>query len=344
MNKRENIYLIYTINSKINNMIIKIPTEVKSLINDMPYNKTVKIKAIKIYSALYIMSNRKNRFGYFSVPSEYLKSINVRYYKIIDYFEQVNIIQAYTRPIIDDNDIFNTINKKYYDVNKGICMKYKFLMDIENGETIDVDMTTNRRFRWYEIINKSLLESGYEVNITRDTYGRRVHHTAIRDYKQDFKDYYTIDSISSQPRLLYLIMKENGIIDNEYNNIFDNELDFYSELTHKLNLESRNDAKELFMFWINGNGYVPNFNIHTLFPIASKYIKNTKKGNYKNMGSILQRKESDIWIDDILNNIPCDWALPVHDSVIIKKQDVEYVLEYCKSKYPELRFKKEIIK
>ncbi len=325
-------------------MIVKIPTEVKSLINDMPYNKTVKMNAIKIYGALYIMSNRKNRFGYFPVPSEYLKSINVRYYKIIDYFEQNNLIQPYTRPVIDDNDVFNIKNKKYYDVTKGICMKYKFLLDVSKGDNIDIDMTTNRKFKWYEIINNSLLECGYEVNIKRDTFGRRVHHSAIRDYKEDFKGYFTIDSIASQPRLLYLIMKQNGIVDKEYNNIFENELDFYSEVTHKLNLESRQEAKDLFMFWINGNGYVTNFNIHTLFPVVSKYIKDTKKGNYKNMGSLLQRKESDIWIDDILNNIPCDWALPVHDSVIIKEEDVDSILEYCKNKYPDLRFKKEMIK
>lgn len=325
-------------------MIIPVPTEVKALINEMPYNKTVKMNAIKIYGALYIMSNRKNKFGYFSVPSEYLKSINVRYYKIIDYFESKNIIQAFTRPIIDENDIFNVINKKYYDVNKGLCMKYKFLLDVEKGDKVDIDMTSNRKFRWYEIINNSLLDCGYDVNITRDTYGRRVHHTAIREYKQDFKGYYTIDSIASQPRLLYLIMKEKGIVDTEYNKIFDNDLDFYSEITYKLNLESRKDAKELFMFWINGNGYVPNFNIHIIFPVVSAYIKNAKKGNYKNMGSILQRRESDIWIDDILNNIPCEWALPVHDSVIINEEDVDKVLDYCKNKYPELRFKKEMIK
>ena len=51
-----------------------------------------------------------------------------------------------------------------------------------------------------------------------------------------------------------------------------------------------------------------------------------------------------MWIDDILNNIPCDWALPIHDCVVVKEQDVDRVLQYVVSKYPQMRFKKEIIK
>jgi hypothetical protein len=325
-------------------MIIEINDKIKSIINEMPFNKTVKNNAIKIYGALYIMSRRKNKFGYFPVPSEYLKSINLRYYKIMNYFEEVGLIKPYTRPIQDDNDVFNVIHKKHYDVNKGICMKYKFVISTD-GDMLDVDMTTNKYFRWYEIIQNSLLEFGFDdVKITRDTFGRRVHHSGIREYKSDFIGYWVIDANASQPRLLWLDMKERGVNDQLYNDIFENNKDFYLEIQYRLKLNDRQEAKDLFMYWINGNGYVPNFNIHTIFPNASKYIKNYKKGNFKDMGSHLQRVESKIWIDDILNNIPTDWALPVHDSVIVKEEDVDKVYNWIKGKYPNLAIKKEIIK
>jgi hypothetical protein len=332
-------------------MIVTIPQVVKDVINNMPTNKTTKNNAIKIYAALFSLRIRKNNFGYFSVPSEYLKSINTRYYKIIDIFEKEGLIQPYTRPTQDENDIFNVINKKYYDVNKGICMKYKFLIDVENGIEMNIDMITNRTLRWYSIIENSLIQNGFEPHITRDTYGRRVFHSAIKQYKTDFRGYYTIDSICSQPRLLFLKLKEMNVIDKDYNSIFENELDFYNEIQYKLNLEDRNAAKELFLYWLNGNGYVPNFSIHLLFPDVSKYLKSVKKssgnkaiGNYKDSGSILQRIESKIWIDDLLNNIPCEWALPVHDCFIVKEKDADKVLSFCTTKYPELRFKKEMIK
>jgi hypothetical protein len=325
-------------------MIVEINDKIKKVINEMPFNKTVKNNAIKIYASLYIMSKRKNKFGYFPVPSDYLMSINKRYNRILKHFQDVGMIQPYTRAFQDDNDIFNTIHKKYYDVNKGICMKYKFLMPIE-GTNINVDLITNKRFRWYELIQDSLLEFGYEdIKIKRDTFGRRVHHSAIMNYKQDFKGYWSIDAESSQPRLLYMDMKKKGIIDNEYNNIFENDKDFYLELQYKLNIPTRDEAKELFMFWINSSGYVPNFNIHILFPTVSKYIKNYKKGNYKNMASHLQRIESKLWIDGIMNNVPVEWALPIHDSLIVKEEDVEVVYKWIKTHYPELKLDKKLLK
>lgn len=330
-------------------MIIRIPNELKKVINEMPYNKTVKMNAIKIYAAFYLKSHLKNSTGFFPVSSDYLKSINVRYYKIVEYFVEKGIIDFYKKAYSDDKDIFNTIYRKAYNKELGICAKYKFLINTEVGDEISVDMVTNRTNRWYEIIQYSLESEGFEVKITRDSFGRRVHHSAIRDYKKDFVGYYTIDSVSSQPRILYNYMKENGIVDEEYNRIFENELDFYNETADLVNFdgsksEKRSKAKDLFMFWINGNGYVPSFKIHEIFPVVSKFLKTQKKGNYKNMGSQLQRIESKIWIDDILNDIPCDFALPVHDCVIVKEEDVDNVLLYCQTKYPNLRFKKEIIK
>jgi len=324
-------------------MIIEINNQIKKVINEMPYNKTVKKNALKIYAALYLLSKRKNKFGYFSVPSEYLSTINKRYIRIIRYFEEQNIIESYKRPVLDENDIFNTKYIRYYDTNKGICMKYRFLLPVD-GDKINVDMITNRNFRWYEIIENSLLEIGYdEIKISRDSFGRRVHHSAIKDYKNDFKGFWTIDAVASHPRLLYLDMKEKGIVDEKYNSIFENDKDFYLELQHLLNINDRQEAKDLFMYWTNSAGYVPNYKIHFIFPKVSEYIKSRKSGSYKDMCSYLQRIESKIWIDDILNNIPVDFALPIHDCVIVKENDADNVLEYCKNKYSELKFKKELI-
>ena len=325
-------------------MVIEINEKIKSIINAMPYNKTVKTNAIKIYAALYMLSNRKNKFGYFPVPSDYLKSINVRYFKIMDWFETNGMIAAYTRPVQDENDIFNIKNKKYYDVSKGICMKYRFLIPIE-GESFDINMATNRHFRWYELIQNSLIQAGYEdIKITRDSFGRRVHHSGIRDYKKDFIGLYSIDAVASQPRLLFIDMKSKGIIDQNYMDIFESDKDFYLEVQYMLKLESKEAAKELFMFWINGRGYVPNYNIHTIFPKASEYIKNYKSGGYKDMSSHLQRIESKIWIDSIMNDIPTDWAISIHDSVIVRKEDAQAVFDFIVSRFPDMKIKMSELK
>ena len=107
----------------------------------------------------------------------------------------------------------------------------------------------------------------------------------------------------------------------------------------------RDTAKDLFAQWVNGKGYLDNDYqlIKKLFPVATMFIRNYKSKGYKNVCRLLQYRESKIWIDDLLENLPCQFGLTVHDSLIIKEKDVDEVLEYCQKKYPLMRFKKELI-
>jgi hypothetical protein len=102
----------------------------------------------------------------------------------------------------------------------------------------------------------------------------------------------------------------------------------------------RDDAKEVFTSWINGNGYIDSekATIRDIFSTANEFIKKYKTDNYKNVCRLLQYKEATIFIDDLLNNIDLEFCLTVHDSLIVKKEDVEYALNFCKEKYPEMVF------
>jgi hypothetical protein len=105
-------------------------------------------------------------------------------------------------------------------------------------------------------------------------------------------------------------------------------------------LEDRDDAKETFVSWINGTGYLDaeKSSIRNIFGTANEFIKNFKKKDYKNICRLLQYKEASIFIDSILNNIPLDFCLTVHDSIIVRKEDKEKALDYCKEHHPELIF------
>lgn len=321
-------------------MKIIIPQQVIESVNDFK-RKDVKAVAYKIYCALKRLDERKNTTtGWFDAPSSYLRSLNIRYYKIIDKFIEDGIIKYYSRPITDPGDIFNSVDKKYYNKTLGFCMKYKFLIDTEVGIEYDFDVENPNSMRWYEIIKSSLISLGYEPNISRDTFGRRVHHNAIYDHKSNLskKGFSIIDAKCSQPRLLYLIMKEKGIYDKEYYDVFERGDDFYLYLIEKLNLKTRQESKDLFMFWINADGYVPNTGIFQLFTNTSNFIKSLKTRSYKEAASYLQRREAKIWIDDLLENIPTNFALPIHDALLVKTTDANEVLKYCKSKYPQIEF------
>lgn len=321
-------------------MKIIIPEEVIKSVNGFK-RKDVKDVAYKIYSVLKRLEERKNTTtGWFDVPSTYLISINKNYKRTIDKFIEDGIIEYYSRPSTDTKDIFNSVQKKYYNKTLGFCMKYKFLIDTEVGTEYEFDTENPNKKRWYELIKSSLISLAYEPNISRDTFGRRVHHNAIYDHKSNLKDkgFSIIDAKCSQPRLLYLIMKEKGIYDKAYYDIFESGDDFYLYLIEKLKLKNRQEAKDLFMFWVNSDGYVPNTGIFQLFTNTSNFIKSLKTRSYKQAASYLQRYEAKIWIDDLLENIPVSFALPIHDALLVRTFDAREVLSYCKSKYPQIEF------
>jgi hypothetical protein len=128
-------------------------------------------------------------------------------------------------------------------------------------------------------------------------------------------------------------------------NSFKEMEDYVYDEKHIKSVE-RQIAKEAFMSWVNGTGYVDEDirPLTRLFPIANNYIRGYKSLHYKEMCRLLQYRETKIFIDDLLNNIPLDFCLTVHDSLIVKKEDVQLALQYCQEKYSELVFIAEEIK
>lgn len=336
-------------------MKIIVPQKVLTVINNLG-NKTKKQSGLRIYTALYSKRNRTNKHGYFTCPANFLKKINSRYETIIAVFLKEGIIKPLEKLEQDPTDIFNTIRKKYYHPDYGIAIKYKFLVDITNGVVKEVDFENKRKYRWHKILSDSLIELGYEPRIKRDNFGERVYHPLIKTYKEDLKNkgFWVIDAQASHPTLLWMMMKDFGkdkeetatykpqkIRDENYFRIFETNTYFYDYLISELNLENKKAAQDLFSEWLNSNGYVSNTGIYKLFPVATKFIKRLKRKDYKDSASLFHYKEARIWINDLLENIPTDFAIPIHDSLIVKAEDVNLVLSYCEEKYPDLKFKEK---
>jgi len=318
-------------------MKVILPLEVINCISKIG-NKTAQKNGYKIYAALVLMPKRQNKHGYFPVPSSYLEKINKRYGRALNALQDAFVIKPFTRIEQHPKLLFESVEKKYYNVSSGICKKYKFLIDINKGVIEEIDFDNNRKYRWYSIIESSMAELGYVGKISRDTFGRRVHHTVIPIYKEDLKNIglAIIDAKCSQSKLLLNIMKEKDITDKNYETAF--EVDFYNYLVQNLNLTDRQQAKDLFMYFLNSSGYVPNYKIHILFPTASKFIRTLKTKNHKDAASYIQREESKIWIDDLLENIPTNFALPIHDCLVVRDKEVYEILNYCKIKYENIDF------
>ena len=314
--------------------------------------KDVRERTKKIYNAL--LYKRGKNVGFFQVPSAYLEKISSRYYKVIELLLKHNII-AYQSFNFDESDLFNIRRKKYYNTENGTCIKYKFIIDTQKGyeDNLYVDYTgLYNNEKWYNRTRLSLLEIGFnheELNIKRDNFSRRLHTNITgnigdgNSYKDLLSggDYWSIDAKTCQPRLLWIYLQDIGLQDKNLNYIFENNLDFYQYIMDRIPaLEDRDDAKETFVSWINGTGYLDaeKSSIRNIFGTANEFIKNFKKKDYKNICRLLQYKEASIFIDSILNNIPLDFCLTVHDSIIVRKEDKDITLDYCKEHHPELIF------
>ena len=86
------------------------------------------------------MSNRQNKHGYFPVPSTYLEKINKRYRRTLNALQAASIIKPFTRIEQHPNLLFESIEKRYYNVSRGICIKYKFLIDTTKGIEEEIEL------------------------------------------------------------------------------------------------------------------------------------------------------------------------------------------------------------
>ena len=331
---------------------ITVPKQIEDLL-PIVGNKTKQKALLKVYNALLLKSKYKNKEGYFEVSSKYLKKVNGRAKSIIDILINNSIIDTLKREYNQGDkygpqDIFtDKIVKKSYSTKYGICIRYKFLINTKVGNEYEIEFEDPKKDKkWYKILSSSLNILGYEHNkITRDQFGARVYHPLISDYKEELKDkgFCVIDAQTSQPRLIYILMKERGIVDEKYFSIFENDNDFYLELVSIFGLNNRKEAKDLFMHWALGNGYTKGYDFSLIFPKATKFLKSLKSTNYKDSSRYLSWRESRIFIDDLLENLPVSFGVPIHDSIIVFQKDANKVLKYCKDKYPELKFKMEVI-
>jgi hypothetical protein len=354
---------------------IKIGKELDYILS-LQKRKDAKQRILKVYDALLYKNTKADKKGYFQCPSKYLKKVSGQYTDAIDLLKEHKIIDFLSHNY-DDKNLFDIRRKPFYHTEQGVCMSYKFLIDTELGYDYQIDTDFSKLYddkKWYWRTRYSLLQLNFPpeaLNITRCQFGRRLHTNITGNIGEDgsYKellsggDYWTIDAKTCHPRLLWMHLKETHREDDVFNHIFDNDLDFYDYIlermpkmveadkelrekygfTHtpeEIKALHRSVAKDAFMSWINGKGYVSEeyTELPKIFPQATKAISSIKSSNYKSLCSILQRAETNIFIDDLLNNIELDFCLTVHDSLIVKKQDVEYALDFCKSKYPEMVF------
>lgn len=279
--------------------------------------------------------------------------------------------------IIDDSDIFDDkiiqnkrIPVKYYSILNNTCIRYKFLIDTDKtNHIIEIKLKDNiyKNEDWYIITKNSLEEYNIESKIGRCSFGRRLHtrltHNInigeITSYKTLMSiisstnniKFCIIDAVACQPTLLNNLMLEKNHL---FNNLLDKDC-FYEFISERFKSlidideeDKRDYSKTLFCKWVNGDYFSADEDFKYYFDTVYEFVDEYKRNNgTKSLGSHLQRLESSIFIDDILSNITKDlgikFALTIHDSIIVKEEDSDKLINYCNDKYNYMKFKKEMI-
>ncbi|MGJ8664838.1 MAG: hypothetical protein ACSHW7_00595 [Patiriisocius sp.] len=347
-----------------------LPIEIENLINSINRNKTFKKSLIEVFNSLVFLKKTKpewkfskrglSRYSYFDAPSDYLKGTNSRYKQYVNILLENKIIDYYSKNerIIERNlfedDVIDRI--PYYDTNNNQCIKYRFLIDIDQSENQNfLNLKSSHNKNWYKITRDSLKELGLDGIIKRDGFGRRLHTRVtmnigakietekssieIKSYKEYLRNFFkgnyaVVDASCCQPTIMYEQLKTKGVIDPNFNYPFENNLDFYQYLADMGLSIDRNDAKSRYTKWQNGRYHDTEGNFENFFKISTDYIRKIKKTKgHKKICEIITRMESKIFIDDLLSNINLGFCLTIHDSLLVRTEDLPACMEYCNKKY-----------
>jgi hypothetical protein len=201
-----------------------------------------------------------------------------------------------------------------------------------------VDAGTGVNYEKYHHTIDALIKQ--EWFFVRDGKGRRVHNNfvtlpkALKPYiylqHEVLANLVNIDVANSQPLILAMMMKRDAAVNDKAD--FTTFLSLcesgklYSELMTRLSLEtlSKREFKDKLFTWFYGKNqhviYTPEWiAFSAAFPTVAAYIVEAKRVNYKALSHAMQREESALMVDTVIQRVaadyPASWCLTVHDSV-----------------------------
>lgn len=123
----------------------------------------------------------------------------------------------------------------------------------------------------------------------------------------------------------------------------------YEYIQEKLNIKERKKAKVLvfeLLFSHEDSKNPLKKELEKLFPSVVSLIDDFKKENgYKKFSVMLQKRESEIFIDGIWKGLKKEkkFCITKHDCLVVKKEDLEYVQDYVTNYFNKLSFSGKMI-
>lgn len=123
----------------------------------------------------------------------------------------------------------------------------------------------------------------------------------------------------------------------------------YEYILDKMNIKDRKSAKRLvfeLLFSKETNSTRDKDRLKEIFPSVVELIDEYKsKNGYKNFSVMLQKRESEIFIDGIWKALKKEnyFCITKHDCLVVREKDKEYVLDFISNYFKKIDFKGKIV-
>lgn len=220
---------------------------------------------------------------------------------------------------------------------------YSHLLGDVAADATNFEESDRRHHAINAIVNK-------EWFCVRDESGRRVHNNYV-NLSKEIKPYvylhhdvlaklFNLDIASSQPLLLVvLLVKKYGASFPTDAALYRHHCEsgtLYAYLMEKMGYQhlTKQAFKPKVFTWFYAENhktmYTPDFKkFANIFPTVAAFIVAYKEHDHKALSRDMQRIESGIMIDDVVNKLavhyPSSWALTIHDSVTCTEDMVDIV-------------------
>lgn len=252
------------------------------------------------------------------------------------------------RNYYEEKDIkyFKELERFYYSLKLDYLSLYELTFD-ELSKEEDTVKRDNKEIAWLRNLVKlqggSLYAHRNATNNRLDTNFTSLPKTLMNEIKRS-NCLIEIDAINSQPAILANLIKDevqDGFIHDAINGIL------YDEVAKKLDWDREKSKKEIMKIIFSPEIYSNKSKkaLSNIYPETIRHIDSFKsKHGYRQLSITMQKKESEIYIDGVLNKLydMGIMAISKHDSIIFQPQDKAQVVKVFKNVLDSLNYKLKI--
>jgi hypothetical protein len=234
--------------------------------------------------------------------------------------------------LIQDGDNFYIGHPEEFLIRKKISILQSYKSSIKN---IEYKNFYGKRNETNNRLDTNLTNMP-KLLVNKICYDNKLIQLDLCNAQFAILSHYLEDTLATDDFINFKTQSYNGVL--------------YEYIVENLGLKTRYEAKKMmFELMFSNEDYSSELKtkLKELFPSVVEFVDNYKKENgYKNFSIMLQKIESNIFIDGLWKMIKRKkiFCTPKHDCLIVKEKDANKVEDIIKKYFEKIKFKGKIIR